>query len=196
MVITFNELVQKNSAYVDVKGKIGRDVKSGLLIPIVKGLYETDKNTSGHLLSICIYGPSYLSFDYALAHYSLIPEAVYKTYTSATFNKRKKKRYDNAFGTFIFRDVPAEAFPYGVIVKEENGYAYQIATPEKALCDKLYTISPVNSIKGLKMLLFEDLRIDEDEFNKLNKADIKMLAPLYHSTNLNLLSKLLKGEKE
>ncbi|MEG1536316.1 MAG: hypothetical protein RR416_05030 [Clostridia bacterium] len=196
MIISFDELAQKNSEYVDIKGKIGRDVESGLLIPVVKGLYETDKNTSGHLLSICIYGPSYLSFDYALARYSLIPEAIYKTYTSATFNKRKKKRYDNAFGAFIYRDVPAKAYPYGIIVKEENGYSYQIATPEKALCDKLYTIAPVKSKKELRTLLFEDLRVDESEFDKLNKADIQMLAPLYRSTNLNLLSKLIKGEKE
>ena len=32
-----------------------------------------------------------------------------------------------------------------------NGqYSYQVATPEKALCDKLYTISPVTSVKELK----------------------------------------------
>ena len=44
-------------------------------------------------------------------------------------------------------------------------------------------------------MLFDDLRIDEDEFNKLDKNIILKLAPLYHSTNLNLLAKLIKGEK-
>ena len=51
------------------------------------------------------------------------------------------------------------------------------------------------TIKDLERLLFEDLRIDEDKFNELNKQDILELAPLYRSTNLNLLIKLLKGEK-
>ena len=77
-----------------------------------------------------------------------------------------------------------------------NGqYSYQVATPEKALCDKLYTISPVTSIKELKNLLFKDLRIDEDAFNKLNMEDILKMAPLYRSTNLNLLVKLIGEEK-
>ena len=62
----------------------------------------------------------------------------------------------------------------------------------KGLCDKPYTISPVKTIKNLKELLFEDLRIDEDLYNSLNKEDILKLAPMYHSTNLYLLEKLIK----
>ena len=49
--------------------------------------------------------------------------------------------------------------------------------------------------KELKNLLFEDLRIDEDAFNKLNKEDILKMAPLYRSTNLNLLVKFI-GERK
>ena len=47
----------------------------------------------------------------------------------------------------------------------------------------------------LKNLLFEDLRIDEDAFNKLSKEDILKMAPLYRSTNLNLLVKFIGEEK-
>lgn len=70
-----------------------------------------------------------------------------------------------------------------------------MASKEKALCDKLYTLSPIKTIKDLKILLFEDLRIDEDMFYRLNKEDILKLALLYHSTNLNLLAKIIKGKK-
>ena len=77
----------------------------------------------------------------------------------------------------------------------DGKYSYQVATPEKALCDKLYTISPVKTVKDLKVLLFEDLRIYEDKFDELNKQDILKLAPLYRSTNLNLLETLIKGDK-
>ena len=41
-----------------------------------------------------------------------------------------------------------------------------------------------------------DLRIDKESFYKLNKEDILYMAPLYHSTNLNVLVKLIKGEKK
>lgn len=194
MIITVQQLKEKYNNYSNPITKIGRDVKQGKLFPLVKGVYETNPDTDGSRLAQIIYGPSYLSFDYALAEYGLIPEAVY-TFTCATFNKRKIKTYENKFGTFVYRDVPSDVFSYGVIAKVDGDYVYQIATPEKALCDKLYTISPVKSIRELKALLFEDLRIDEHEFSKLNKNDILDIAPLYHSTNLNFLAKMIKGEK-
>ena len=194
MVITIQQLLEQYSNYADPKGKISRDVKNGKLFPIVRGLYEAEKNTAGEKLAQFIYGPSYLSFDYALYKYDLIPEAVY-TYTCATFNKRKRKMYTNQFGAFIYQDVPKEVFSFGVKYVKDGNYSYQIASPEKAICDKLYTLSPVKSIKNLKILLFEDLRTDEYDFEKLDKNEILKFAPLYKSTNLNLLAKLVKGDK-
>lgn len=195
MIITTEQLKEQYSHLSDPIGKISRNVKKGLLFPLVKGIYETDANAHGSKLAQFIYGPSYLSFDYVLYAQGLIPEAVYNTFTCATFNKRRVKTYTNHFGTFIYRDVPSEVFSLGVFVFTEGSYSYQVASAEKALCDKLYTISPVRSIKGLKQLLFEDLRIDEDAFNALNKDDILKIAPLYRSTNLNLLAKFLKEGK-
>lgn len=193
MVFTTQQLIEKYSDYADPNGKIARDVRDKKLFPIVRGYYETEANTNGEKLAQVIYGPSYLSFEYALSEYGLIPEAVY-SFTCATFNKRKSKTYTNNFGTYVYRDIPQKAFSLGVVAKIEDGYVYQIATPEKALCDKLYTISPVKSINELRTLLFEDLRIDKMEFDKLNKEDILILVPYYHSTNLNMLAKMIKGD--
>lgn len=184
MVLTFDSLALQFKDYTDVKGKIRREVQSGRLTQITRGLYETDARADGKYLAGAIYGPSYLSFDYVLSMCSLIPEAIFRTYTSATFRKGKAKQYDNAFGVFIYRDVPAAVYNLGVKIREENGYSYQIATPEKALCDKLYTISPVGSIKAMRVLLFDDLRVDESDFWQLNLDDIRQLAPLYKSTNI------------
>lgn len=194
MIFTTQQLKEFYSKLADPKGKIKRDVKNGKLFPLVKGLYETNPNEPAHHLAQFIYGPSYISFDYVLQYQGLIPEAIYNTITCATYNKKKSKKYTNKFGTFIYRDVPSSVFSLGVIAVVDGEYSYQIATPEKALCDKLYTISPIKTVKDLKILLFEDLRIDEDRFNELNKEDILKLAPLYRSTNLNLLERLIKGE--
>lgn len=194
MVLTFDSLAIKFKNYTDVKGKIRREVQSGRLTQITRGLYETDARTDGKYLAGAIYGPSYLSFDYVLSLYSLIPEAVFRTYTSATFRKGKVKQYKNAFGVFMYRDVPANAYNLGVEIREENGYSYQIATLEKALCDKLYTLAPVGSVKAMRTLLFDDLRIDESDFWHLNLVDIKQLASFYKSTNIKYLVKLIDGE--
>ena len=190
MLVSFDALAQQFAGYTDVKGKIRREVQGGRLVQVARGLYETDARTDGKCLAGAIYGPSYLSFDYALSVHALIPEAVY-AYTSATFCKGKSKRYENAFGTFLYRDVPAAVYPLGVEIKVERGYSYQIASPEKALCDKLYSLSPVYSVKALKELLFDDLRIDEAAFFALQKDDISQLAPLYRATNLKLLAKFI-----
>lgn len=195
MIITTQQLKERYVDYSNPLAKISRDVKQGKLFPLVKGIYETNPNVDGSMLAQFIYGPSYLSFDYVLYQQGLIPEAVYNTFTCATYNKRKIKTYTNRFGTFIYRDVPKSVFCLGVLALCDKEYSYQVATAEKALCDKLYAISPVKTINDLKRLMFEDLRIDEDRFSELNKQDILELAPLYRSTNLNLLAKLVKREK-
>ena len=194
MIITIEQLKQQYKDYVDIPGKISRDIKTGKLFPLVKGVYETDGTVYGAKLTQFIYGPSYLSFDYVLHQQGLIPETVYNTFTCATFNKRRIKTYNNHFGTFIYRDVPKEVFSLGVVAVQDGNYTYLEATREKAFCDKLYTVSPVLSIRNLKNLLFEDLRIDEEKFNELNKEDLLKLAPLYRSSNLNFLAKFIRGK--
>lgn len=195
MILTTQQLKERYANLSDPMGRISRDIKNGKLYPLVKGFYETDADVYGSKLAQVIYGPSYLSFDFVLYERGLIPEAVYNTFTCATFNKRKTKIYTNHFGTFIYKDVPKAAYSSGVTVVTDGQYSYQEATAEKALCDKLYALSPIKSIKELKELLFDDLRIDENAFCELNKEDMLKIAPLYRSANLNMLTKLLRREE-
>ena len=174
--------------------KLSRDVRDGKLTKIVNGLYETNPNTSPYLLAGSIYGPSYISFEYALSVYGIIPERV-NVITCATYNKKKSKRYNTPFGTYIYRDVPIHAYPEEILLKEEGDYSYQIASREKAVCDKLYTLSPLNNYTNLEIMLFSDLRFDEDEFNKLDVDKIEKLSDLYHSTNVKLLAGYLRRKK-
>lgn len=191
MILT-NDIIKLNlQEYSNKDTKICREVKNGNLIKIINGLYETDSNINGYLLAGSIYGPSYLSFDFALYYYGLIPEKV-TAFTSATFDKKKKKMYENQFGVFLYRDVPSNVYPLGINLIEENGYIYQIATPEKALCDKLYTLSPIKNMSELENVLYNDLRIDIDELNKFNVEDLKEISNSYHSTNVDLLYRYMR----
>ena len=191
MIITADIYKQSLKDYSNKNTKLSREVKAGKLFKIINGLYETDPNTPGYLLAGSIYGPSYISFEYALAYYNLIPERV-STITCATYHKRKKKKFDTSFGVFTYRDIPDLAYPEEIIIKTENNYSYQIATAEKALCDKLYTLSPLNNYDTLKNMLFNDLRIDEEEFQKLDVDKVEKLSSLYHSTNVTLLAKYMR----
>lgn len=191
MIKTTNMLLEELHTYANPKTKLSRLVKQGEYFQISKGIYETNRNTAGHLLAGSIYGPSYISFEYALAYYGLIPEAVY-TITSATFSKKKKKKYETSFGIFTYRDVPDLVFPLELRLVQEDGYFFRIAEPEKALCDKLYTLPPVRNTKELSTLLLDDLRIDETELLQFDINKIVFLSKYYHSTNVKKLVTFLR----
>ena len=191
MILSTHIILKQLSNYANPYGKLGRLVKEGKLIPLTKGLYEDKDNASGLFLASAIYGPSYISFNYALSYYGLIPEAVYE-FTSATTGKKKRKIFTNHFGTFSYRDVPLSVYPYGIRIIEENGYRAFIASKEKALCDKLYALPPVKNQKELEQLLFVDMRVDEDGFEALCRKDIYFIAPKYRSNNLKILCHYLR----
>ena len=190
MIVTYEMLKESLTDYKARDIKIKRMSDNKEIIKLTKNLYETNKNAPGYVVANAIYSPSYLSFDYALAYYGLIPEAVY-TYTSATFGKGKKKLYKNDFGTYIYRDVPTQIYPYGLQIYQEQDYSYVMATPEKALCDKLYTLKVVRNKKDMYDLLFNDLRIDMDVLKRLDFNALYTLCDNYGSTNMKYLKKVL-----
>ena len=97
MIKTTPMLLNELNHYARPDSKLGRMVKDGKLFPITRGLYETDHSVPGYLLAGCKYGPSYLSFQFALSYYGWIPEAVYQ-FTSETFEKKRRKHFDTHFG--------------------------------------------------------------------------------------------------
>lgn len=191
MIKTTAIMLQELNNYKNPRDKLAHMVKKKECIPVIQGLYETNPTTPGYRLANTICSPSYLSFEFALSYHGLIPEAVYN-FTSATFEKKKKKEFKTPFGMFTYRDVPSAVYPYGIECVSENGYTFQIASPEKALCDELYIQSPVTSQRELKELLFDGLRIDWDLFCKLNMDDILFLNSKYRCTNIQKLTKTME----
>lgn len=196
MIYDSTSLKNKYSKYSNINQKISIEVSKERLVRVKRGLYTDNIKVDAPIIANVCYEPSYISFEYALYHYGLIPEHVY-VYTSACFNKKNNKTYVTKEVTFEYRSVPNEVFPYGITYeKNESGLRYKIASKEKALCDILYSKYPVRSIKELKVLLFEDLRIDEDEFYKLDFNFIIEIAPLYRSNTINTLSRYIREGKK
>lgn len=192
MLKTSYELIRElEQKYNAPKNKLIALEKQKKLFKVVKGLYETNQNVSPILLSSAICGPSYISFETALSFWGLIPERV-EAVMAATFEKNRTKRFETDFGLFLYRDIPRSAYPYEVYIKDEDGRAFLIAGKEKCLCDTLYRESPLKSEKQLRSFLFENLRIDEAEFESSNLKLICDLCDLYKSTNLQLLKSYLQ----
>lgn len=136
MIVTTSMLKEKFHDYANPLDKIKRDADKGVIIRLAKGIYETDKNTEPCLLASSILSPSYLSFDWALSFYGLIPERVFAI-TSASLGLRKNKTFENQFGRYEYTDIPVEAFSEGLTYLENSEYAAKIAMKEKAICDSL-----------------------------------------------------------
>ena len=195
MIKTTRMLNSELKAYTNPGDAIRRMVVKGTLVPVRHGLYETDPNVPGYCLSTLIYGPSYLSFEYALSYYGLIPEGTTR-YTSASFRKHKKKEYITPFGIFSYQDIPESAYPWEIRSFSENGYPLVIAAPEKALCDKLYTVSPMKNRREMEEWLFEDMRIDISLFSQLDMQILQHTAALYHTVNHRIFESLIRRESK
>lgn len=193
MIVTTSMLKDRYNEYSNPLDKIKRDSQKGVIFRITRGLYETDRNVDPCLLASSILSPSYLSFDWALSFYGLIPERAVAI-TSASLGIRKNKTYNNVFGRYEFSDVQSKVFPRGLTYLEKGEYAVKIATKEKAICDSLSKWRVVNNISELKELLFEDKRIDEKEFSTCDFNSLIKIAALYHKKNLDLLIKLIRKE--
>ena len=184
----------------NVNAKISYMVKQDILIRLKKGLYtfsELYQDSSVDIISVAnrLYTPSYISFDYALSYYGLIPERVYEV-TSATLYT--KKVFETPLGCFSYRPIPMDVYALGVdwLYDEINGGKF-IATPEKALCDKIRGDRGVGRLNIEKMseYLVYDLRIEWDALLKLDIRLIEEIAKRYKSHNLKSLSSVIKRKK-
>ena len=184
----------------NVNAKISYMVKKGELIRLKKGVYtfgEEYQTNPIDMISVSniLYAPSYVSFDYALSYYGLIPERVYEI-TSATM--RMKKEFHTPIGRFTYKIVPLQAYALGVdwIYDNING-GKLIATVEKALCDKIRSDRGIGRLsqQKLEVYLEHDLRIDMDLLFDLDVELISAIASAYKSANLHNLAKLISKRK-
>ena len=189
-----DQISDEYDGYSNPRMKLSRDVKAGKYIRLKRDLYETDPDAPKTALAQAIYGPSYISFDYALSFYGIIPEYA-RHVTSATLNKHKDKVFKTDFCNYYYTDVPKRVFHIGVERKSLYDYTYFIATPEKALCDKFYKVEPRANLEEFAELFFEDLRIDEDVIDTADLDLVTEISEQYHSKNVSLFCSFLKKQR-
>jgi len=185
------------SSYKSPQKKIASLEQKGALIRLKRGLYVVSSNVSGQLLSTelignHLYGPSYVSMQTALRYYGLIPESVH-TVASMTLNLTKN--FQNSVGRFEYIHCDVDYYPIGIRQVVKDGYAYLIASPEKALCD-LIIYTPklrLRFVKSLQTYLEEDIRIDMGEFYTMDANIFEQCAEVsMKKTDINNIVKLLK----
>lgn len=163
---------------------LSRLLKSEKVVKVRRGLYlfgakYRTEPLLKYVIASRLYSPSYVSYESALSHHGLIPEAVYVT-TSSCF-QRKEKNYVTPFGEFSYHFVPQEAFRLGVRSCSSKGGSFLIADPVKALFDLVY----------LKRRRFESLSDIEGDL-RIEASDLKAIVKEYSFAELESLSKSYK----
>jgi predicted transcriptional regulator of viral defense system len=183
------KLMDDLSTYASPKARLTRMIKSGEVIKIRRGLYvksgDCEISVSG--MAAAIYGPSYISFESALAFYGMIPEKV-AAVTSAVYKKNKNKEYHTPFGSFYYYYLPEKVYPYELLRLEEYGQGYLIASPAKAVCDTLYKSKGIETEYDLETWLITDMRIDRERLRTLDIAVVKYIAPLYKKRSVDMFA--------
>jgi hypothetical protein len=179
------------------RDKITDMLRQGVIIRVKKGLYIFGDKYRRHpyskeLLANLVYGPSYVSLDYALAYYGIIPERA-EALTSVSLSR--SRRFSTPVGLFIYRQIPARAYEAGMVrVEAENDQAFLIASPEKALADKIVSVrgAPIASVAEMRRFLEKDLRIDAGAIRSLSAERIDEFAERYRSLKLRRLGGLVR----
>lgn len=145
--------------------------KKGLLVQLRRGLYTLGKTErkiepSNLFLAGQIYSPSYVSLEYALGLYGLIPEMVVEVTSVTTKNPA---RFQNDFGKFAYQHIKSTAFRGFRTEKDRAGLVYLIAEQEKAVVDFIYLNLPRFKAGG------REIFSASYRFQNLESLDLKKL---------------------
>ncbi|CAN5356184.1 hypothetical protein BH20BAC1_BH20BAC1_03110 [soil metagenome] len=178
--------------------KIHELIKSGDLQQIKKGLYIPGPNSGisqpeALLVANHLWGPSYVSMETALSHWGLIPESVYEI---SSLTVKSAKKYNTPLGRFTYFRTPVPYYSFGITkVELTKRQVALMATPEKALCDKIIMTSGIflRSVKQTIAFLQDDLRIDKEQLLSLNKDAIQSwISQAPKKSSLEMLIKSLQ----
>ena len=194
-VLDYQQLVSCLHGYAKPRDRISSLLAEGSLMRLRKGLYVFGERYRRALLSReylanLIYGPSYVSLDYALSYYGLIPERVVNV-TSVTTGENR--RFTTPYGDFTYWPLPVARYVPGIRWVGEGPAHYLIASPEKALVDKVWAdkhFSPAN-LKDFDAYLFEDLRLNEEIVFAFDQEQLATIVSAFASRKIDMLARCL-----
>jgi predicted transcriptional regulator of viral defense system len=178
----------KLMGYKVISSQLSSYAKKGQIVRLKNGLYLiADKKNTAVIENIALkmYEPSYISLEWALSMYGIIPEIVYNVTSITTKATRKFK---NGFGLFIYKTIKRNLF-WGYKKEEKNNQMYLIAEPEKALLDYIY----FNLSKIKKTEAIDELRLNKSVIRGLNQTKLKKYQKIFNNKKINkIIQEILK----
>ena len=124
-----------------------------------------------------IMGPSYVSLESALSYHGLIPEKVYEVSSVTT---KATRQFSTPLGAYSYTRLPLPYYSYGIRSLEiDRQHRFLIASPEKALFDKIITTAGVEFRSKTSALAYleNDLRLDMDTLKNLDLSAMNSWIP-------------------
>lgn len=187
-------LLQLGDTKRNAQNQLVRWEKEGRIWRLKRGLYTLPDDLraaplSPRWLANHLYSPSYISLDFALSFYELIPELV-TTITSISIAKTAS--FQNPLGRFTYQALKQERFFGFEETPDEQGTLVRMAAPEKALLDR---ISFDASWKADADYLEEGLRLQN--LSQLKPQRLKEYAERFSSKKIsNACALLLTSRRE
>jgi hypothetical protein len=186
--------------YVSPRSKVTSLLKAGDLVRVKKGIYLFGPRLrrrpySREILANLLYGPSCLSLEYALYYHGLIPERV-EALTSVTTGRARM--FSTPVGVFSYSRVPLGVFRVGTErVDLPGGEGFLMATPERALADRVYQERGlvVRSLNEMEEYLLKNLRLDGNRLRTMDPDVIDLYGKRYGSNKVGLLGKVIRRFK-
>jgi hypothetical protein len=179
--------------------KISALKSEGLLTSVKRGIYIAGPKSYGGrpenpLLANHLLGPSYVSIDSALSFHGIIPERVYSVTSMTT---KESRDFDTPIGLFTYMNLPLPYYAFGINMVRLTSEQYaMIASPEKAICDKIVNTSGLilRSISNAGNYLLDNLRMDEEILKALNTQMMREWLPdAPKKESLNFVIKLIES---
>lgn len=195
-VFDYQTLLDCLREYRKPRDGIQRLVAGGDIVRIRKGLYAfatplRRQPIVREQLANLIYGPSYVSLDWALSYHGLIPERV-AAVTSVTTGR--SRHFDTPFGAFCYQMLTPARYAVGALLLPKEAPAFLMASPEKALVDKVWMDK---RFAGLRVTdfgpyLLEDLRLAPEGLQALDAERMAAVGHAYDSPKIDRLLRFLE----
>lgn len=160
---------------------------TGLLTRLKQGIYalQTDLPSEPEIAN-SLYKPSYISFEYALAYWRILPEMPYSVTSATTKPTRLFTANDTSFAYYTIKTAAYTGYTlvksdqylthhglnqrdgtrsYGTAPDAARPGSFLIAEPEKALVDYLYFVS-LGKRQGNDRLVIDKAALDKNKLQK------------------------------
>lgn len=195
-------------------GKEGEDLnywikkltREQFLLPLKKGFYipkpyqdrfiRDPEQSELYWLYIAnkLRSPSYVSLEYVLSKYNLIPES---TFAITSVTRKSSRTYVTEKVTFVYRSLKEDFFQYyygyRLLVFGTTGLTVRIAYPFKALFDFLY-FKEFKSTREMRDYLLDGARIQWDILGNEEKTKLKKALADSKSAKMKQIGNILQNE--